>query len=213
MFAIETFFMWVFTHQWVFGSTFLWLVNFNHLTTKRTKKNLVWFMQKIFMKKKWRKRVQIFRIWQWVWEKHVTKNVTRYLNFFYFLLFFLTCSSQIDPIPLVDWCPVSSYTKTIEKRSKETSMVHIIAPFTQNNNWKFRRKTLDQPPSPKTHNPKFEAPIPLPRHTTPPPQKGPKRLTQGPSSPTKNKRNKTHMKLSNKWGNFPLPWKVLERDP
>jgi hypothetical protein len=60
---------------------------------------------------------------------------------------------------------------------------------------------------------KFEALIPLPLHTTPPSQKGPKRLTQGPSSPKKNKRNKTHMKSSNKWGNFPLPWKVLERDP
>ncbi len=77
-------------------------------------------MQKIFMKKKWRKRVQIFRIWQWVWEKHVTKNVTRYLNFFYFLLFFLTCSSQIELIPLVD-CDVQSpaTSKQLKREAKK----------------------------------------------------------------------------------------------
>jgi len=65
-------------------------------------------------------------------------------------------------------------------------MVHIIAlshKITIENS--EEKPSINSPPHQKhtQPNPKFEAPIPLPLHTTPPPQKGPKRLTQGPSSP------------------------------
>jgi len=108
------------------------------------------------------------------------------------------------------------------------------SPFSQNNNWKFRRKTFNKlPPPPKTHTtqPKVWSSNPSSPSHHPAPTKGPQKAHTRTLLPSlkKHKRNKTHMKSSNKWGNFPLPWKVsregthkspwegptrvLERDP
>jgi len=109
---------------------------FQPLDDKKNKKNLVWLIQKIFVGKK--KRAQkngrlpgLFFVAKlshltMSWRGASYQKCSKILKIFYFVLFFLTCS-QIAPIPLVDWCPVSGYIKTIKKKRKETTMGHIIA--------------------------------------------------------------------------------------
>ncbi len=113
---------------------------FQPLDNKKNKKNLVWqlTLKDFYENKSAHKRADFLdfillgncHIWQMsLREARDQKCSKKILKVFLLspLLLDLVASSQIALIPLVDWCPISSYIKTIEKKRKETSMVHIIA--------------------------------------------------------------------------------------
>jgi hypothetical protein len=140
--------MWAFTHQWVLVNI-SFIGEFQPLDNKKNEKNLVWLIQKTFVGK----------------LSHLTMSLreARYQKCHKILTFSSSCS-QIALIPLVDWCP--GYIKKRNKYGTHNS------PFSQNNNWKCRRKTLDNKPPKKNTQPKVRSSNPSSPSHNPAPTKG-----------------------------------------